>query len=73
MCERKVYCAGCRFLETYEGTIPTTYSCKNEYNLRSYDKENWLQIERFVKYLATPEEKNKNNDCEWFRKKEIPF
>jgi uncharacterized OB-fold protein len=65
----KVYCKDCDNIFFSR----SQYVCNSYHNTTEVKRDNWFTIEPIETYIQIPSEINKNNDCKWFKEKEIPF
>jgi len=76
MRSKKVFCNECEFLRVFRYENSTWafpyYKCSHLKNVASKNKGNWLSKETIVtQYEKDPSAINQNNDCKWFKKKEV--
>ena len=72
--KEKIYCSECEHFKNHYGAIGL-HTCENPKNLKNkMSKGTWREIpKKCIGYNIFPQHKNQSNDCEWFKKIELPF
>jgi len=73
----KVYCRDCKYLAQVEDDLVYytnwKYRCNSPNNTEEYKiVDSWLKCHRQLsKPKISPDVKNKNNDCDWYKEKDV--
>jgi hypothetical protein len=67
----KVYCKRC--FHRYRRAYTNRDECSYKDNVDISYKEDWFDNHEIRKHKKLAKEINKNNDCKWFKRKEVSF